>query len=88
MARDYEPYLNKLVTNSIETKGYMLDIICGIKELSGKLDTLIALETVGATAQQRQQQQHDTEDVSRLTKSVIEEINNIVLKTGKAALLL
>lgn len=61
MARDYEPYLDKLVTDSIEMKGYMLDIICGIKELSGKLDTLIALETVGAAAQQRQQQRQSTQ---------------------------
>lgn len=53
MALDYEPYLNKLVTDRIEMKGYMLDIIYGIKELSGKLDTLIALETVGAAAQQQ-----------------------------------
>lgn len=85
MARDYEPYFDKLVTDSIEMKGYMIDIICGIKELSGKLDTLIALKTVGAAAQQRQ---HDAEDISKLSKSVIEEINRRVLKTGKPVLLL
>lgn len=61
MSRDYEPYLDKLVTNSIEMKGYMCDILCGIKELSGKLDTLIALETVGAAAHQRPQQQQSTQ---------------------------
>lgn len=55
MARDYEPYLDKLVTDSIEMKGYMLNIVCGIRELSGKLDTLIALKTVGAATQQQQQ---------------------------------
>ena len=60
MAKDYALYLDKLVTDSIEMKGYMLDIICGIKELSGKLDTLIAVETVGATAPQRRQQQQST----------------------------
>lgn len=54
--RDYERYLDKLVTNSIEAKGYMVDMLAGIKELSGKLDTLIALETAGAGHQQQPQE--------------------------------
>lgn len=53
--RDYERYLDKLVTNSIEEKGYMVDMLAGIKELSGKLDTLIALETAGAGHPQQPQ---------------------------------
>ncbi len=51
-----EPYLDKLVVNSIEMKGYMVDIICGMKELSGKLDTLIALESAAKQPQQQPQQ--------------------------------
>lgn len=60
MAHDYSLYLDKLVVNSIEMKGYMVDMLAGIKELSGKLDTLIALETVEAATPQRQQQQQST----------------------------
>lgn len=51
--QDYERYLDKLVVNSIEAKGYMVDLLAGIKEISGKLDTLIALETAGLGHQQQ-----------------------------------
>ncbi len=54
--RNYEPHLNRLVVGSIEMKSYMVDIICGIKELSGKLDTLIALESAAKGPQQQPQQ--------------------------------
>lgn len=43
--RNYDRYLDKLVSNSIEAKGYLVDLLAGVKGLSGKLDTLIALET-------------------------------------------
>ena len=46
MAHNYEPYLDKLVLDCIEEKAYMVDALAGIKEISGKLDTLIALAQV------------------------------------------
>lgn len=55
MSRNYDIYLDKLVCNSIEMKGYMVDLLAGIKELSGKLDTLIALETAAKQLQPQQQ---------------------------------
>lgn len=51
----YDIYLDKLVVNSIETKGYMVDMIAGMKELSGKLDALIALQSAAIQPQQQQQ---------------------------------
>ena len=56
MGRNYELYLNKLVENSIETKGYMVDVLAGLKELSGKMDTLIALTQAGAQRPPQQQE--------------------------------
>lgn len=41
--KNYEIYLNKLVSDGIEAKCSLADILLAIKELSGKLDTLIAL---------------------------------------------
>lgn len=44
--KGYEIYLDKLVLDSIETKDFLDDILLSIKELSGKLDTLITLKEV------------------------------------------
>lgn len=43
MNHDYTGHLDKLVFDGIEIKGHVSDIVLGLKELSGKLDTLIAL---------------------------------------------
>lgn len=51
----YDIYLEKLVLNSIEMKGHMIDMISGMKELSGKLDTLIALQSAAIQPQRQQQ---------------------------------
>ncbi len=58
MSRDYTDYLNKLVLDSIEIKGQTNDVLFGLKEISGKLDTLIALKQVELSLlQQRQEPQ-------------------------------
>ena len=55
--RDYEYHLNKLVEDSIISKGQMNDILFGLKEISGKLDTLIALKQVELGLPQQPPQQ-------------------------------
>lgn len=58
MSRDYTDYLNKLVLDSIEIKGQTNDALFGLKEISDKLDTLIALKQVELSLlQQRQEPQ-------------------------------
>lgn len=58
MSRDYTDYLNKLVLDSIEIKGQANDALFGLKEISDKLDTLIALKQVELSLlQQRQEPQ-------------------------------
>jgi hypothetical protein len=58
MNHDYTGHLDKLVFDGIEIKGHVSDIILGLKELSGKLDTLIALQQVEVSLlQQRQEPQ-------------------------------
>lgn len=58
MNHDYTGHLDKLVFDSIEMRGYVSDIILGLKELSGKLDTLIALQQLEVSLlQQRQEPQ-------------------------------
>lgn len=57
MSRDYRDYLNKLVADSIDIKWQINDAIFGMKELSGKLDTLIALKQAELTLLQQQQAQ-------------------------------
>lgn len=56
MRIDYSDYLNKLVVDSIETKGQINDLLCGLKEISGKLDTLITLKQVELSRQQPQRE--------------------------------
>ena len=52
--RDYESHLNELVKNSIIASGQANDIIFGLKEISCKLDTLIALKQVELGHRQQQ----------------------------------
>ena len=56
MSRDYTDYLNKLVLDSIEIKGQTNDVLFGLKEISGKLDTLIALKQVELSLPQQRQE--------------------------------
>lgn len=59
MSHDYTGHLDKLVLDGIEMRGYVSDIILGLKELSGKLDTLIALQQVEVSLlQQQREPQH------------------------------
>lgn len=53
MSRDYEPMLDKLVHDSITMKGQINDVIFGLKGISDKLDTLIALKQVELSLQQQ-----------------------------------
>lgn len=41
--KDYSVYLDRMVKDGIEQKCTLSDILLGLKELSGKMDTLIAL---------------------------------------------
>lgn len=54
--KNYEIYLDKLVSDGIEAKYSLSDIVLGIKELSGKLDTLIALKEVESERRSQQPQ--------------------------------
>jgi len=56
MKRDYDRYLDKLVVDSIEMKGHMIDLLSGMKDISGKLETLIALKEVELGRQQQRQE--------------------------------
>lgn len=67
MNKDYSDYLNKIVVDGIETKGNTFDIICGLKEVSCKLDTVISLLQVGLSRQQQPQEQHDKETLAVMT---------------------
>jgi hypothetical protein len=52
--KNYEFELNELAKNTIEMKCQGYDILCGLKEISGKLDTLIALKQVELGLQRQQ----------------------------------
>lgn len=54
--KNYEIYLDKLVSEGIEARCYLSDIVLGLKELSGKLDTLISLKEVELGHQKQQQE--------------------------------
>lgn len=56
MAKDYDSYLNKLVHDSITMKGQINDVVFGLKEISCKLDTLIALKQVELSRQPQPQE--------------------------------
>lgn len=57
MSRDYSLELNKLAENSIIMKGQINDVVFGLKSISGKLDTLIALKQVELSLQQQRREQ-------------------------------
>lgn len=57
MGQDYSFYLSKIVNDGITTSGQINDILFGLKEISGKLDTLIALKQVELSRSQPQPQQ-------------------------------
>lgn len=64
MKNSTELCLEKLVEDSILMKGQINDVIFGIQQLSGKLDTLIALKQVELGRQQPQlQQQYQKESL-------------------------
>lgn len=52
----YDKYLERIIIDSIEDRAALSDLAAGLKEISGKLDTLIALEQVALKAQLPQQQ--------------------------------
>lgn len=62
--KDYEHYLDRLERNSIDRCGQLCDIICGLKELSGKLDTIIALKQVELSRLQPQQEPQSRKETS------------------------
>lgn len=57
MSRDYSLELNKLAENSIIMKGQINDVVFGLKSISDKLDTLIALKQVELSLQQQRREQ-------------------------------
>lgn len=56
---DYTRYLDKLVNDSIDVNGRTVDMLCGLKEISCKLDTIISLLQVGLSRQQLPQERQD-----------------------------
>ena len=56
VGQDYSFYLSKIVNDGITASGQINDILFGLKEISGKLDTLIALKQVELSRSQPQPQ--------------------------------
>ena len=54
MSKDYEIYIDRLAENSIITKGQINDVVFGLKGITDKLDTLIALKQVELSLLQQQ----------------------------------
>lgn len=54
MSKDYEIYIDKLAENSIIMKGQINDVVFGLKGITDKLDTLIALKQVELSLLQQQ----------------------------------
>lgn len=52
--KGYEIDISKLAENSIIMKGQINDVVFGLKEISDKLDTLIALKQVELSLLQQQ----------------------------------
>ena len=52
--KGYEFDISKLAENSIIMKGQINDVVFGLKEISGKIDTLIALKQVELSLLQQQ----------------------------------
>ena len=55
MSKDYEIYIDRLAENSIIMKGQINDVVFGLKGITDKLDTLIALKQVELSLLQQQQ---------------------------------
>lgn len=54
MSKDYETYIDRLAENSIIMKGQINDVVFGLKGITDKLDTLIALKQVELSLLQQQ----------------------------------
>ena len=54
MSKDYEIYIERLAENSIIIKGQINDVVFGLKGITDKLDTLIALKQVELSLLQQQ----------------------------------
>ena len=54
MSKDYEIYIDRLAENSIIIKGQINDVVFGLKGITDKLDTLIALKQVELSILQQQ----------------------------------
>ena len=54
MSKDYEIYIDRLAENSIIMKGQINDVVFGLKGITDKLDTLIALKHVELSLLQQQ----------------------------------
>lgn len=54
MSKDYEIYIDRLAENSIIMKGQINDVVFGLKGITDKLDTLIALKQVELSLLQQQ----------------------------------
>lgn len=54
MSKDYEIYIDRLAENSIIMKGQINDVVFGLKGITYKLDTLIALKQVELSLLQQQ----------------------------------
>ena len=54
MSKDYEIYIDRLAENSIIMKGQINDVVFGLKGITDKLDTLIAIKQVELSLLQQQ----------------------------------
>lgn len=54
MSKDYEICIDRLAENSIIMKGQINDVVFGLKGITDKLDTLIALKQVELSLLQQQ----------------------------------
>ena len=54
MSKDYEIYIDRMAENSIIMKGQINDVVFGLKGITDKLDTLIALKQVELSLLQQQ----------------------------------
>lgn len=54
MSKDYEIYIDRLAENSIIMKSQINDVVFGLKGITDKLDTLIALKQVELSLLQQQ----------------------------------
>lgn len=62
MSKDYEIYIDRLAENSIIMKGQINDVVFGLKGITDKLDTLIALKQVELSLLQQQRLPQQTKE--------------------------